>query len=104
MSTTDRRPELNELLCEALGSSNVYFQPPESVKLKYPAIVYARSSIDARFANDAPYFHRVTYLLTVIDPDPDSEVVRRVAALPRCRFDRHYTANNLNHDVFRIAY
>ena len=37
------RYELHEFLCEILGSRNVYFQPPESVKMKYPAIVYERT-------------------------------------------------------------
>ena len=36
----DRRNDLQKLLVEVLGSKNVYFQPPESVKMKYPAIVY----------------------------------------------------------------
>ena len=30
------RYELHEFLCEILGSRNVYFQPPESVKMKDP--------------------------------------------------------------------
>lgn len=31
---------------------NVYFQPPESVKLLYPCIVYKRSAGDTRFADN----------------------------------------------------
>ena len=51
------RYELHEFLCEILGSRNVYFQPPESVKMKYPAIVYERTEIKNRFANDAVYIY-----------------------------------------------
>ena len=40
MTTTERRLELHEILCTILGSRNVYFQPPESIKMNYPAIVY----------------------------------------------------------------
>ena len=87
-----------------LGSRNVYYQPPESVKMKYPAIVYSRKNIDNIFADDTVYTQNHAYELTVIDPNPDSEIVMKVSTLPACTFDRHYTADNLNHDVFRLYY
>lgn len=95
---------LHELLCEALGSRQVYFQPPESVRMKYPAIVYSRSNINNRHANDSVYMQSPAYNIIVIDKDPDSEIVDRVSQLPKCKFDRHYLADNLNHDSFTIYY
>lgn len=100
----NRREELHEILCEALGSRNVYFQPPESVKMKYPAIVYSRDDIDNSFANNSVYMQSLAYSVTVIDSDPDSEIVDKVSKLPRCQYDRHYKSDNLNHDVFTIYY
>jgi hypothetical protein len=35
------RLELHEELCAVLGSRNVYFMTPESVKMNYDAIRYA---------------------------------------------------------------
>lgn len=99
----DQRLKLHEELCEALGSRHVYFQPPESLKMSYPAIVYSRKDINLIYANNEPYGHIFEYEVTVIDRDPDSEVVKRIAQLPRCLFDRHYSADNLNHDVFVIS-
>lgn len=98
------RLELHEVLCDILGSRNVYYQPPESIKMKYPAIVYSRNRIDNTFANDSVYTQKKSYSVTVIDEDPDSAIVDAMSFLPRCRFDRHYTADNLNHDVFTIYY
>lgn len=100
----DKRTKLQTLLEETLGSRNVYFQPPSSVRIKYPAIVYSRSDIDNKHANNAVYLSDVRYQLTVIDEDPDSEIVAKVAQLPKCSFDRHYASDNLNHDVFTIYY
>lgn len=100
----NRREELHEILCEVLGSRNVYFQPPESIKMKYPAIVYSRDDIDNSFANDSVYMQSFAYSVTVIDSDPDSEIVAKVSRLPRCQYDRHYKADNLNHDMFTIYY
>lgn len=98
------RLELHELLCETLGSRQVYFQPPSSIKMKYPAIIYSRSRIGNEFANDSVYNQTYQYSITVIDEDPDSEIVERVSKLPMCSFDRHYTSDNLNHDTFTIYY
>lgn len=95
---------LHELLCEVLGSRQVYFQPPESVKMQYPAIVYSRNNIGNEYANNEVYMQSPSYIVTVIDKNPDSELVEKVSRLPICRFDRHYTADNLNHDIFTIYY
>lgn len=100
----DRRPNLHTQLVNLLGSRNVYFQPPPSVQMHYPAIVYSRSDIDTKYANNAVYINDIAYQIIVIDNDPDSEIVMRVANLPKCRFDRHYVSDNLNHDVFTIYY
>lgn len=100
----DRRLELHELLCEILGSRNVYFQPPASVKMKYPAIRYSRYDIQNISADNIPYKQDRAYQLIVIDPDPDSVIIDKIAQLPMCTFDRHYASDNLNHDVFTIYY
>lgn len=100
----ERRLELDGLLREILGSNEVYYQPPESVKMRYPAIVYQRADIRNLFADDIPYRQSTAYQVTVIDRNPDSDIVVMVSRLPMCRFDRHYTADRLNHDVFNIYF
>lgn len=83
---------------------HVYFQPNTNIRIAYPCIVYQLSDIDAKFADNIPYIHQRKYSLTVIDKDPDSMIVDKVAALPRCSFDRPYVADNLYHWVFTIYY
>lgn len=100
----NRRLMLHEVLCDALGSRNVYFQPPASVKMNYPAIVYGLEDIRNTYANDGVYLSHRSYSVIVIDKDPDSPIVGRVAALPTCRFNRHYEKDNLNHDVFTLFF
>lgn len=96
------RIELHEILCDILGNKNAYFQPPETLKMKYPAIRYSRYDIYTRRADGMPYNDMTAYQITVIDPNPDSEIVDKVKRLPYCSFDRHYEADNLNHDVFTL--
>lgn len=99
-----KRVQLQELLETLLGSENVYFQPPETVKLIYPCIIYSLSNIDTIFANNKPYQHYPEYLVTVIDKNPDSEIPGKVASLPMCSFDRHYKADNLNHYTYKLYF
>ena len=98
------RLKLQSELEKILGSRNVYFQPPSSLKIKYPAIVYSRNSIDNNFANNSVYKQDMSYMLTVIYTDPDSEIPINISKMKKCRFDRHYTVDNLNHDVFTLYY
>lgn len=98
------RIDLQNVLEELLGSRNVYYQPPESLKMNYPAIVYVRKTIDNSYANNSVYKQNYAYEITVIDKNPDSEIVNKVSKLPTCRFDRHFKSDNLNHDVFTLYY
>ena len=98
------RLALHEILCEALGSRNVYFQPPETIKMKYPAIVYSLDNIQNVHADDGVYLSHRRYSVTLIDKNPDSSTVERLSALPMCQFNRHYTSDNLNHFVFTLYF
>lgn len=100
----DQRPDLGQIFREILGTGNVYFQPPGNVKMAYPAIKYERSEMEVKHADNGVYNRRIRYTVTVIDSDPDSEIVDRVSMLPLCLFERHYVQDNLNHDVFEIYF
>ena len=99
-----RRLKLHEVLCEVLGTRSVYYNPPESVHINYPAIVYSRKDIDNIHADDSVYGQMCVYEITVIDENPDSEIVGKVSRLPSCRFDRHFVSDNLNHDTFTLYF
>lgn len=83
---------------------NVYFQPPPTVQMQYPCIVYKRDFESTDFADNAPYNRMKRYQVTVIDQNPDSLIPDQIAALPMCSFDRFFTADNLNHDVYNLYF
>lgn len=99
-----QRVQLQTVLESILGTRNVYYQPPETVKLNYPCIIYERNQIQSIHASDNPYKRDVQYSVTLVDPNPDSGFIDKLLMLPKCSFERHYKANNLNHDVFNIYY
>lgn len=97
-----RRLELSAILhgiCD-----HVYFQPPPTVNMTYPCIVYKRRTGDTSYADDKPYMFDQCYTVTYIDPDPDSEVPLEIAGLPMCKMDTCFTVDNLNHTVFTLYF
>jgi hypothetical protein len=98
------RLELQQLLVGALGSNNVYFQPPPSFKILYPCIIYELYYQETRFSDNLPYFLQSRYIVTVVDKNPDSLIPNKIAKLKTCVFDRFYTMDNLNHTVYKLFY
>ena len=98
------RLDLQAMLENLLGSRNVYYQPPLSVKMNYPAIVYSRDNFENNFANDNVYKQTNVYKLIVIDQNPDSDVVKKVSKLQYCRYNQNYSSQGLNHDVYILNY
>lgn len=55
-------------------------------------------------ADNQPYALHDRYQVTVIYRNPDSEIPSKIALLPMCSHERHYTKENLNHDVFNLYF
>ena len=102
---SEKRAELQTKLEEILGSNHVYFDPPESVKMQYPCIVYERDAGDINFANNNPYRFEVRYNITAISKKADNPIIGTLAlALPKIRYDRHFVSSGLHHDVFTVYF
>ena len=99
------RTELQEALEAFLGSRNVYYQPPESIKLKYPCIIYEKSRISQVYADNVTYLKHKEYSMTLIYREADSTLPDDILdSFQLISFDRHYKADNLYHDVFTIVW
>lgn len=100
------RLDLHEELCNILGSRNVYFQPPESLKIKYPCIIYSKNNALSTYANNKNNYTKYDrYEIILIYKDPDSDLANDVLEhFGYCRLDRHYIVDNLYHDAFNLYY
>lgn len=99
------RLELHEEFCKILGSRNAYFQPPESVKMKYDAIRYSLSGKDLKRANDRIYQNVNRYDGVVITKNPDSTIPDALLNhFQLCSVGKPYVADNLNHFPFTLYY
>lgn len=98
------RLELQALLVDILGSANVYFQPPSNLTMQYDCIRYELDDIKPQHAGNKPYSLDARYSVTYICRDPDSAIIKELAALPKCLFERSYQADNLNHYVYNLFF
>ena len=99
------RIDLQNKLETVLGSRNVYFQPPESLQMKYPAFVYELADIMTDKANNKNYIRNNRYTLTLIHKNPDNELKDTILdEFEYISFDRFYAKDGLNHYVYDLYY
>lgn len=99
------RLQLSEILNKIMGvTKRVYFQPPPTVKMSYPCIIYKLDDIDTTFADNNPYSLMKKYVVMAVTTDPDSDLPMKIAQLPMCTINRIYAADNLYHYVFDLYF
>ena len=99
------RTDLHDELCTVLGSKNVYFQPPATLRMQYDAIRYELGGNDTVRANNRIYKFVNQYEGVVITRDPDTTIPDKLLShFEMCSFGRPYTADKLNHYPFTIYY
>lgn len=97
------RLDLQAKFEKILGSRNVYFQPPASVSMRYPAIKYDFKDLKTKSANNSSmYIMSTGYECVLIMKEPDTEYLKEIFKIPYCRFGRYYKADNLHHYTFTI--
>lgn len=100
-----RRLLFDKNLRLVLGSDNVYFEPPESIKIKYPCIIYSVDRVKVMSADNKAYINRRAYQVISITTNPDTDILEDMFnAFEFCYFERRYKSDNLIHDVFTIYF
>ena len=101
----DRRIELHDKLIDILGNRNVYFQPPASVQLSYPCVIYNLGIGDIKRADNSVYAYTNSYEITFIYKKPNMDILEQMLrSFSMCSVSRVYVADNLNHYVFNVYY
>lgn len=99
------RIQLHEKLLATFGGNQIYFQPPPTIKMSYPAIVYNFAGYYERSADNKKYVTEKRYTVTFIHKDPDDTYAGEMYDIfPMCSFDRRFVNDNLYHDVYTIYY
>lgn len=101
----ERRYKLNEALQKVLGSNNVYFEPPENLKLNYDCIIYKRNRAKKFRADNKRYINHEFYELLIISKNPDNHIADELEkSFEYCEHQRSFTTNGLHHSVVYLYY
>jgi len=100
------RLDLQAILEGILGTRKVYFQPKTNTTIDYSSgvIIYHRDWAMTQFATNRPYRHVLRYQVDYISPKQNETVLKALLDLPMCIYDRFHTADDLNHDVFKLFF
>ena len=97
------RLELHKIFQQIFeNNNNIYYQPPENIKIEYPALIYTKDNINIKYANNRSYIMKDRYMITIIDKKPDNQAIKKILNLENTSYNRHYVSNGLNHDVLTI--
>lgn len=101
----NKRLELQKELESILGTRNVYFQPPETIKLIYPCIIYSREPSEAYHADNNRYIVKDRYSILLITKDPENNTVNDILNhFKYCSESQFYISDNLYHFALNLYY
>lgn len=87
------------------ATNNVYFQPPPSLQLNYPCIVYSLDRMQTRNADNLVYSINDGYQVTYITKSPVDVTPKNIIKhFPMVNFNRQYINDGLYHNTFIIYY
>lgn len=99
MSRKDLHMDLLEV-CD-----NVYFQPPNNLKIKYPCIVYNKRIVDTKYANDDVYSIKQRYEVIAMSNDPDNTLAEQILkSIQYCTISSTFVVDNVYHTTLRLYY
>lgn len=96
--------ELQTFLEELIDPYKVYFQPPASLKMTYPCIVFKFDNIQTEYADSIKYKNKARYSITLISKSPVTDIPNQLLNLDYCSLDQVFISDNLNHYVFTLYY
>ena len=98
------RLEFQAFLETLKGDRNVYYQPPPTFVMSFPAIVYDFDTQEVVHADDIKYLKSTCYKLIYITKLADDPMVETLSELPYCSIGRKYVSDNLHHFPYTIYF
>ena len=101
---TSKELKLDRLMRDTLGSDYVYFQPPESVSMFYPCVVWNLAKLPVVYADDKAYLKNPKYVIRYISPDPDDPMRDTLVDVLGVPIIQVYCKDGLYHFIYELYY
>lgn len=89
------------------NTENVYYDPPESIRMDFPCFRFELNNIDVKHADNKAYAKKPRWAVTYITRDLEEieEVAEEMLEhFQYCNFDTSFRADNLQHAVFNLYF
>lgn len=86
------------------GLTNIYFQPPQNILIKYPCIIYSIVGYESLFAGNKKYKTDIKYSVKFITRERKADIINKILNITKCSYDREYIFDGLYHCIFTILY
>ena len=104
------QPEWQDILQGIIGShqpdpkrENVFYQPPASVELVYPCIIYTLDNIHTLRADNINYMITPTYEVKIITRNPNNPYLKKMLMdISTAKFHRRFVNDGLYHDILSV--
>lgn len=100
-----RRLNLQAELEEILGSKNVYYQPPSTVSLKYPCIIYSLTRTNTIRADNRIYKatneYHVKHIFKSLESEKKDDLLNHFLMISH---DARFVADKMYNDEFTLYY
>lgn len=93
---------LHSYLEALLPNVTLYFQPPESIKLEYPCLIYRLDNVFSKNADNVPYIVKNRYSLTLITKKVEEDMYYKLLSLESAKYERLFIADGLYHLIVTI--
>lgn len=94
------REILSKVMVDCGEEPKLYYQPPESMRLEYPCMIYHLKDMSSNYADNRPYMKLISFDITYVTRSPSSSVPVAMTDQSLMSFDRYYTADNLHHYAY----
>ena len=99
-----KRLALHQEFIRILGNAcNVYFMPPQEMRLSYPAIVYYLGGGSDSYADNVRFLPRTTFDVTLIENEPLSPKVDEIRDLKHSSYMTSFKKDHLHQHQFKIT-
>lgn len=96
---------LRDLQISTLGYQHTYFEPTESTRMEYDAVVYSKTTYNVKRADNKGYIVRPAWFVIIISRDPETPLPRAFQEFfMYCSPGKFFSKDNLYHYPFTIVY
>nr|DAD73345.1 MAG TPA: tail completion protein [Siphoviridae sp. ctKm44]DAE09866.1 MAG TPA: tail completion protein [Siphoviridae sp. ctJdE31] len=101
-----KRMLIRDVLMKAIQKSNedykLFYNPVSNTNLTYPCILYKRSAVRQRHADNIRYHTHESYEITVIDKRVESPVIDILLDSQYCVYENEFIVDNMHHTILKI--